>query len=535
MHPSAVLVGFLDQGNLGLGYVAAMLMQHGFAARIIDLREEESAILATLRDEDPVLVGFSIIFQYYVPKFGELASYLRNNGVTCHFTAGGHYPSLRYQEILRDMPELDSVVRFEGELTATELMQCLTEARDWHQVAGIAYRQGEQYVASQPRPLITDLDVLPYPARPLDAKLTALGRKASPILASRGCCRDCSFCSIRQFYGQVPGRKVRVRHPASVVQEMKTLHEENGTSIFLFQDDDFPVWGAFGRRWVSQFIESLEAADLSGRILWKISCRSDEVEPELFSRLRDAGLYMVYLGIESGNETGLITLNKKLTVDDNHRAVGILKNLGLAFGYGFMLFDPSSTFESVRANLVFLRRLTENGSAPVIFCRMLPYAGTPIEDQLRMQGRLRGSVDNPDYDFLDFRVGQLFEVVDSLVAHWIRDPDALAYQIGFAWLEYWIMRRLFPPIGGLSEYEHSLRSVTSDYNEYILRLVEDVFAVFEFGEGEVPSPSEVLATGAGLLQLMIQRRQSFILQNQQALLAALEPDAMGSGVLSNSA
>lgn len=205
-----------------------------------------------------------------------LASYLRDNGVNCHFCAGGHYPTLRYGQVLRDVPELDSVVRFEGELTLAELVQCLAEGRDWHKVAGIAYREGDRPVATRLRALIANLDDLPFPVRPLESALTVLGKKASPIVASRGCSRNCSFCSIRQFYGQAPGKKVRVRNPVKVVDEMRALHEENGISIFLFQDDDFPVWGAFGRRWTAQFIECHRAQGLCGRVIRKISCRSDE-------------------------------------------------------------------------------------------------------------------------------------------------------------------------------------------------------------------------------------------------------------------
>jgi anaerobic magnesium-protoporphyrin IX monomethyl ester cyclase len=82
------------------------------------------------------------------------------------------------------------------------------------------------------------------------------------------------------------------------------------------------------------------------------------------------------------------------------QAVALLKELGIAFSYGFMLFDPSSTFESVRQNVGFLRQIVGDGSAAALFCRMLPYGGTPIRDQLQLEGRLRGNVTHPDYDFL---------------------------------------------------------------------------------------------------------------------------------------
>jgi anaerobic magnesium-protoporphyrin IX monomethyl ester cyclase len=65
-----------------------------------------------------VLIGFSLIFQFYVRNYGALIELLRAAGIRCHFTMGGHFPSLSYQETLAIIPELDSVVRFEGEQTA---------------------------------------------------------------------------------------------------------------------------------------------------------------------------------------------------------------------------------------------------------------------------------------------------------------------------------------------------------------------------------------------------------------------------------
>jgi len=457
-----------------------------------------------------------------VPEFRELAAYLRDNNVTCHFTAGGHYPSLRCQHVMRDVPQLDSVVRFEGEMTLVDLMLCLAQKRDWRQLAGIAYREGDKYVANPARPLITDLDKLPFPARTLESSLVVLGHRASPILGSRGCSRNCSFCSIRQFYGEVPGKKVRVRNPVKVVEEMRHLYEENGVSIFLFLDDDFPVWGAFGRRWVAQFIAALGSEGLLGRVLWKISCRCDEVEPELFARMRDAGLYVVYLGIESGNAAGLSALNKQLTVDANLRAAAILNDIGLAFTYGFMLFDPSSTFDSVRENVTFLRRITAGGNVPVVFCRMLPYAGTPIEATLAKEGRLRGSVENPDYDFLDLRLNSYFEALNRLVAHWMNGTNAVVNQINFAWHEYWVLRRLFSPLPGILDYETFLRSVTSRNNDYLLNLVEQVALVFEDRSSTMPSLREVQDTSLRLSKELLAGRNTFICDNEPAMLASLE-------------
>src|SRR6516162_3318459 len=120
-------------------------------------------------------------------------------------------------------------------------------------------------------------------------------------------------------------------------------------SIFLFQDDDFPLFGPAWRRWARDLVGELHRNGLPGRVAWKINCRADAVEPQLFTEMREAGLYMVYMGLESGTEEGLKTLHKQISVEQNIRAVEILKQIGALFEYGFMLLDPSSTFDSVRA------------------------------------------------------------------------------------------------------------------------------------------------------------------------------------------
>ena len=154
-----------------------------------------------------------------------------------------------------------------------------------------------------PRALVEDLDQLPYPDRNYEPG-TVLGRSIMPILASRGCARTCSFCSIHTFYRAAPGKIVRTRKPAEVVREMSMLHEERGITIFLFQDDDFPLFGTVWRRWANEFVDELHRSGLPEKVIWKMNCRADAVDRELFIRMRDAGLYLVYMGLESGSEAG---------------------------------------------------------------------------------------------------------------------------------------------------------------------------------------------------------------------------------------
>ena len=520
-----ILVGFQNQGNLGLGYLAAVLRRHGYSVQVIDIEQDPQEILRIATELNPILIGFSLIFQFFIDRYAALLYLLRKNGIDCHFTMGGHFPSLSYEQTLELVPELDSVVRFEGETTLVELVDAVTTGKDWREIHGIAFRNELGVTLTKPRALLEDLDQLPYPDRDYEPE-AVIGRGIMPILASRGCARTCSFCSIHTFYRAAPGRIVRTRKPAEVVREMSMLHEERGTTIFLFQDDDFPLFGQVWRRWANEFVDELERSGLSKKVIWKMNCRADAVDRELFIRMRDAGLYLVYMGLESGSEQGLETLHKQITVEQNLRAVSILKSIDLMFEYGFMLLDPSSTFESIRENIHFLRTILADGCLPVTFCRMLPYDGTPIKDELVRTGRIRGDVCNPDYDFLDPRIGEFYEALTSLVSltGWIHGLKAITSQLAWAWHEVATVERLFPVLPGMEEYKETLRSITKRSNDLLLRVVEDLSYQFSDNVPAQWTPEIVEVAREHFLEELLRERNAFIYSNEEILIDTLEQD-----------
>src|ERR1700687_5766510 len=158
--------------------------------------------------------------------------------------------------------------RARGGITLLELADKLSVGAAWHGIPGLAWREGGEIVSAPLRPLIHDLDALPYPDR-TQIERAFLGRRSTHILASRGCIRTCSFCSIHMFYRAAPGKVVRTRDPARVVDEIELLHEQHHISLFLFQDDDFPVYGLKWRRWAATFCDELQRRGSPGPLLWQ--------------------------------------------------------------------------------------------------------------------------------------------------------------------------------------------------------------------------------------------------------------------------
>jgi len=527
--PDVALIGYQDQGNLGMGYLAAVLQERGRVVEMIDVRDGPERIAARLASRPPLVVGFSLIFQCFLPQFRAVATHLRSEGVTSHFTIGGHFPSLCHDECLANFPELDSVVRYEGEETLVDLVDRLSAGMDWRETPGLAYLREGEVVETAPRALVQDLDSLPFPYRPYEPGRIG-GFPTLPLLASRGCVRRCSFCSIHTFYRTAPGKVVRVRKPAKIIEEMQLLHDQFGVRIFLFQDDDFPLWGNKGRSWADELVGRMHDSGLADHTLWKISCRGEYVDLELFSHLRDAGLFLVYMGIESGDEEGLKVLNKEMTVEQNILAVRMLKELGILVSYGFMLFDPSSTFESVRRNVSFLREIVGDGRAAAVFSRMLPYGGTPIRDRLRQEGRLRGDLTHPDYDFLDLRMNEYHRLLTTTVRPWIY-REGLSYELNYAWDEFESVRRLAPAVWGADDYQIALRSLTAESNERLFRLVEESSLAFEQGDRAALDQAGVKDYCERNRAQLLTIRNRFIAENIDLLMATVSPNCSSGPVI----
>jgi radical SAM superfamily enzyme YgiQ (UPF0313 family) len=523
------LIGFQDQGNLGMGYLSAVLRAHGCLAEMIEVRDAPEAIAERLLQWRPLVVGFSLIFQFFLPQYRRLAQRLREAGVDGHFTIGGHYPSLCHEELLTNFPEIDSVVRYEGEETLIELVARLRAGEDWRHLDGIAYRQGGEIVATQPRALVADLDALPFPDRPREPERVG-GFPTLPVLASRGCIRRCSFCSIHTFYRTAPGKVVRVRQPAKVVEEMLDLHRRHGVRVFLFQDDDFPLWGRKGRRWADELIGRMHDSGLAENTIWKISCRAEYVEHDLFGEMREAGLFLVYMGIESGVDAGLEILFKQMTIAQNREAVEALKKLGIVFSYGFMLFDPSSTFQSVRENVEFLRQIVGDGSAPAVFSRMLPYGGTPIRDQLAREGRLRGDLTHPDYDFLDTRLNEYYRLLSVAIRPWVHNKG-LSNQLSYAFDEIETFERLTPGLRGARAYRKGLMRLTAGANQRLFRLVEETSLAFEQGDRSALEPRRIAVFCERARAKLLDLRNAFVADNLAPLTERINADCSSGPVM----
>ncbi|HEY7699695.1 MAG TPA: radical SAM protein, partial [Vicinamibacteria bacterium] len=386
------LVGAELEENLSIRYLRSALEAAGHEAVqfAFNLPEELDATAERVVSSGAAVAGISIVFTRRAREFADLAVRLRERGFRGHLTAGGHFAAFNAENLLRDVPAFDSIAVGEGEAI---LYQLVEHTHQLASVEGLVWRDEHGEVHRNPTaPKPADLDTLPWPVRKLPYD-RVLGIPIVNFLASRGCAYTCHFCSIAAWQGFTGGARLRMRSPEEVAREMSKLYED-GIRIFNFHDDNFLLGSAQASlRRLNRIQEEL-ARRRVGRVALAIKARPDEVHYDVFARLKEMGLFRVFLGVEAGTSQALVQLGRGQEIEDNERALAIMRELDLHACFNLLLWNPDSTLEDVALNAEFLGRQTFH---PLNFCRTEIYSGTPLESRLRQEGRLLGDYWGYDY------------------------------------------------------------------------------------------------------------------------------------------
>ncbi len=423
------LVGASQEENLSLRYLAPPLRAAGHTVRILEFDDpgDLPGLVRRLVAAPTELVGMSVAFQHRLSEFHGLAAALRAAGVTAPIVWGGHIPTARPGHILERYPEVDLIVRHDGEETLAELVTALAAApplappdrpdaprglpaplcERLKDVAGLAFRLPDgRPAATPPRPAVADLDALLPPARDGQPASHA-GLAVVPILGSRGCWQHCTYCSIHTYHRGRGGPRVRLRAPEAIAAEIAELYQRRQARVFCFHDENFflPRPSRTLRR-----LAALRAA-LDSRGVGKIGlvakCRPDELDADVLAAARDLGLVRAYVGIENGSQAGLAHLGRDTDVATCRRALQLLRAADLFACFNVLLFEPDSTLADVAENLTFLEDFCD---FPWNFCRTEVYPGSLLEARLQATGRLHGGLEGLNYVIADPRVELLFRI-----------------------------------------------------------------------------------------------------------------------------
>ncbi|HUS77320.1 MAG TPA: radical SAM protein [Patescibacteria group bacterium] len=295
-----------------------------------------------------------------------------------HFTATAH-------ESLSAYPEIDVIVRGEGEVTLKELVEGYDERQPLHEIDGISYRDGDRINHNVDRPLIEDINTLPYPGYHLVSDLmeryhframTGPGVPYALIEGSRGCPHKCTFCS------QWPHWQGRWRQktPERIADELEYCYEKFGSRFIWLTDDNFGGGDRGGR-----LAEEILKRDIGDDISWFLQLRCDDVISirETLPRLREAGLQWVMMGVESSRESTLETYKKGIAPDDAFEAVRLLKENDIFSHTMFIIGDRKDTAESIEYTRKYVTKLDPDFA---IFSALTPFPGTEVYDEAKRNG-----------------------------------------------------------------------------------------------------------------------------------------------------
>jgi len=362
---------------LGLAYLAAVLECAGHEVEVIDCpaqgldHEKMGEELASFK---PAIIGITSM----TPTINSAILSAKVAKEACPdamVVLGGPHATFMDEEILSQEKAVDVVVRGEGEQTLLELTQTAFNMKALHTVAGITFMDGDQIIRTHNRDYIKNLDELPYPAYrhfQLD-NYRLFGRRILPVITSRGCPYQCTFCVTSRLFG----RTFRARSPENVVNELEWLRNTYGPDAFTFYDDTI----TFDKKRILEICEKIINRRID--IPWDCQTRVDHVSKEILVQMRKAGCQQVLLGIESGSQKILDAIKKGTTVEQNEKAIRLAKEAGLFVAVSVIIGYPGETEETLNQTLNFIKRTKPDD---VYLCVATPYPGTELRTLIEEMG-----------------------------------------------------------------------------------------------------------------------------------------------------
>jgi anaerobic magnesium-protoporphyrin IX monomethyl ester cyclase len=298
-------------------------------------------------------------------------------------TGGQHFTALA-QESLEAYPEIDVIVRGEGEQTLTELVKNADNPL-FSKINGISFRHEGKIVHTPPRPLIEDLDTLPYPGYHLVKNIVhkyhfaaMAGRKAPYALieGARGCSHRCTFCTQWRHWNGV----WRLKSPERIADEMEFCYQNYGSRFIWLTDDDF---GSGDR--TNKLADEILKRKMGDDLMWFLQMRCDDVvkNKESLPKMRRAGLHWVMIGAENPSESTLEDFRKDITPNDTKQAVKLLKQNGIFAHTMFVIGNRKETAQSVANVREFANELDPDFA---IFTALTPFPGIEIFEEAKRNG-----------------------------------------------------------------------------------------------------------------------------------------------------
>ncbi|HZS54316.1 MAG TPA: radical SAM protein [Bryobacteraceae bacterium] len=372
---------------LGLSVLASHLVRSAQAVSIVDLDLQTkqphsnpdqymTEFRAALCEQRPQVVGFTSMFNNSLHAERLIRAAKEVDGSITTIAGGSHFGALP-RESLERIPELDFVVRGEGEIVLSKFLSALDARAPVQDIPGLCYRASGAIRLNPNGPLL-NLDRVNPTWSDLEGILNLKDytatipdgprKRAVYIEAGRGCPFACSFCATAPFWE----RRYRVKPIGCIVEEMRYLHEHFGYDMFMLVHDLLTV----DRRFVSDLCDALFLARLP--VEWTANHRADIELGELAPKMRSAGCFSVFMGIESASERVQKDIHKGLTRAQTMSTVRSLMDVGISSTCSFIVGFPSETSTDLSATLELAAELKMIGAEPVQVHRLRRWPPAPL-------------------------------------------------------------------------------------------------------------------------------------------------------------
>jgi len=396
---------------IGLAYIAAVLEKEHKVC-IIDAPTEghrnleqmdgttyrvglsNKEIAERIKRWSPDAVGIEIPFSGWSKTAFEIASVTKSINKDITTVLEGQHPSARPEACLANS-NVDFVVIGEPENTMFELVAELEQGtRDLKKIRGIGYVRNGTPVITPPRPVIEDLDSLPFPARhllPMEAYFAAVkenpprGEIRKPwatMITSRGCPYSCVFCSIHN----VMGKQWRARSPKNVVDEIEQLVHTYHIKQMDFIDENMTL----DKKRMSAICDLIVKRGLDIEWYTPNGVRADTLDENLLIKMKASGCKKIRVAPESGVQRVVDQIIKKnLDLKEVEKAVVLSKKVGIKVGCFFVIGLIGETKEDIEESIKYAYKLRQLGADSFIFSIATPVYGTELYEQAERGGFLR--------------------------------------------------------------------------------------------------------------------------------------------------
>lgn len=438
--------------SYGLGYISAYLKKYGYNSTIFSLKDEDDAnqLLEDINENQPDVIGFSVT----TPQFGYLkllVEHIRTFSES-FIVCGGIHPTFSPRQVL-DLPGVNCVIRGEGEYAMKELMDALKEKTDYYSIKNCCFKVDGKYIENQIRPLIEDLDELPFPDKEnIKSENNFFGRNAMRFILSRGCPYECTYCSNKALSQLYPnGNKyTRFRSVEKSIEEIKLALERSPIDFITFDDDLFSL----NKKWFYAFLNEYKR---NFKIPFRCNLRVGTVNEDMIKLLKEAGGNYVGVGIEHGNEQF-----RKEVLKRNMTNKQIIETFNWLNKYkikhiDFIMIGMPHENRKLFLDTVRLCRKVKAGGDPSIF---YPYRYTELGEECYKNNcvpdkefyieRQEATIDFPDFPKRDIQLCK--RIFPLLMKH--------------RWLPLWVPLEIVGPISNILT---SVKSINNYYKNQIFR------------------------------------------------------------------